>query len=158
LCVVFLTILSLVSECIISNLAIERQALLGGATRQESDVTRNHSWTNAAKVKIFAKIGDDVAVKRLLSLCVEAYSLANSNGEQGNYRSGVSIAYGALRGGSLRATATGAAERRVIETIEEREVRTPFLNFGDRLEMEARYFDGRDVPFGRVDQRVIAAR
>lgn len=45
------------------------------------------------------------------------------------------------------------AERRAIETIEHGAARTPFMKFGDRVRMEARW---RDQPvFGVIDQRVV---
>jgi len=49
------------------------------------------------------------------------------------------------------------AERRVIEKIDDGAIRTGFMRFGDRVHMQARTADGRDGPFGAVDQRVIAA-
>jgi fumarylacetoacetate (FAA) hydrolase len=48
------------------------------------------------------------------------------------------------------------AERRAIETIEHGAARTPFMKFGDRVRMEARWQD-RPV-FGAIDQRVVQAR
>jgi fumarylacetoacetate (FAA) hydrolase len=50
------------------------------------------------------------------------------------------------------------AERRVIEKIDLGEIRTGFMRFGERVRMQARFDDGRDGPFGAVDQRVVAAR
>jgi len=50
------------------------------------------------------------------------------------------------------------AERRVIEKIDLGEIRTGFMHFGDRVRMQARFDDGRDGPFGVIDQRVVAAR
>ncbi|RZL91937.1 MAG: FAA hydrolase family protein [Variovorax sp.] len=47
------------------------------------------------------------------------------------------------------------AERRAIETIEHGAPRTPFMKFGDRVRMEARWQD-RPV-FGAIDQRVVQA-
>lgn len=49
------------------------------------------------------------------------------------------------------------AERRVIEKIDLGEIRTGFMHFGDRVRMQARFADGRDGPFGTIDQRVVAA-
>ncbi|MFT3821493.1 MAG: fumarylacetoacetate hydrolase family protein [Rubrivivax sp.] len=49
------------------------------------------------------------------------------------------------------------AERRVIEMIDEGQARTPFMRFGDAVRMQARFLDGRDGPFGVVEQRVVAA-
>jgi len=50
------------------------------------------------------------------------------------------------------------AERRVIEKIDLGAMRTGFMKFGDRVGMQARFDDGRDGPFGTIDQRVVAAR
>jgi fumarylacetoacetate (FAA) hydrolase len=49
------------------------------------------------------------------------------------------------------------AERRVIEMIDEGAARSPYLRFGDRVRMQARFDDGRDGPFGVIDQRVVPA-
>jgi fumarylacetoacetate (FAA) hydrolase len=49
------------------------------------------------------------------------------------------------------------AERRMIETIEAGAPSTPFMAVGDRIEIEA--FDAAGgSPFGKIDQRVIAAK
>ena len=51
------------------------------------------------------------------------------------------------------------AERRMIETIETGKPTTPFMSVGDRIEIEA--FVNTDAaltsPFGKIDQRVVAA-
>jgi fumarylacetoacetate (FAA) hydrolase len=48
------------------------------------------------------------------------------------------------------------AERRMIETIEQGKPSTPFMSVGDHIEVEA--FDAQGVsPFGKIDQRVVAA-
>jgi fumarylacetoacetate (FAA) hydrolase len=49
------------------------------------------------------------------------------------------------------------AERRVIEKIDLGESRTGFMQFGDRVQMHARHTDGRDGPFGVIDQQVVRA-
>jgi fumarylacetoacetate (FAA) hydrolase len=49
------------------------------------------------------------------------------------------------------------AERRVIEMIEKGAAKTGFMRFGDRVRMQAKFADGRDGPFGVIDQRVVAA-
>ena len=46
------------------------------------------------------------------------------------------------------------AERRVIEIVDEGAAKTPFMRFGDRVRMRARFDDGRDGPFGVIDQSV----
>ncbi|MCB4363515.1 fumarylacetoacetate hydrolase family protein [Hydrogenophaga taeniospiralis] len=48
------------------------------------------------------------------------------------------------------------AERRVIEKIDQGEIRTGFMRFGDRVRMQARFDGGADGPFGVIDQRVVA--
>ncbi len=49
------------------------------------------------------------------------------------------------------------AERRVIEKIDLGEIRTGFMRFGDRVRLQAKFDDGRDGPFGVIEQRVVAA-
>jgi len=49
------------------------------------------------------------------------------------------------------------AEIRAIEMLDHGAARTPFLKFGDRVSMQARFADGRDGPFGRIDQKVVRA-
>ena len=49
------------------------------------------------------------------------------------------------------------AERRVIEILDEGAAKTPFMRYGDTVRMQARWPDGREGPFGVVDQRVVAA-
>ena len=49
------------------------------------------------------------------------------------------------------------AERRVIEKIDLGEIRTGFMRFGDRVRIQAKFADGRDGPFGVIDQQVVAA-
>lgn len=48
------------------------------------------------------------------------------------------------------------AERRMIETIESGKPQTPFMAVGDHIEIEASDPTGAS-PFGRIDQRVVAA-
>jgi fumarylacetoacetate (FAA) hydrolase len=50
------------------------------------------------------------------------------------------------------------AERRVIEKIDQGEIRTGFMRFGDRVRMQARFDDGSDGPFGVIEQQVVPAR
>jgi fumarylacetoacetate (FAA) hydrolase len=47
------------------------------------------------------------------------------------------------------------AEVRAIEMLDHGAARTPFLKFGDCVSMQARFADGRDGPFGRIDQKVV---
>ena len=50
------------------------------------------------------------------------------------------------------------SERRVIEKIDLGEIRTGFMRYGDRVRMQALFDDGREGPFGVIDQRVVAPR
>ena len=50
------------------------------------------------------------------------------------------------------------AERRVVEKLDLGAIHTGFMNFGDRVRMQATFDDGREGPFGVIDQRVVAAR
>ena len=50
------------------------------------------------------------------------------------------------------------SERRVIEKIDLGEIKTGFMKFGDRVRMQAMFEDGREGPFGVIDQRVVAPR
>ena len=47
------------------------------------------------------------------------------------------------------------AERRMIETIEQGKPSTPFMTYGDRIEIEA-FDDAGRSPFGAIDQTVVA--
>jgi fumarylacetoacetate (FAA) hydrolase len=47
------------------------------------------------------------------------------------------------------------AERRMIETIDQGEPRTPFMKVGDTIEIEMLDAQGRDI-FGRIAQKVVA--
>lgn len=46
------------------------------------------------------------------------------------------------------------AEIRMIETINEGKPKTPFMTFGDRIQMEMTGLDGQSI-FGRIDQTVV---
>jgi fumarylacetoacetate (FAA) hydrolase len=72
-------------------------------------------------------------------------------------KAGSIIGSGTVSNADRGAGSSCLAERRVIEKLEFGEPKTPFLRFGDRVEMEARHDDGRPGPFGRLDQRVVAA-
>jgi len=50
------------------------------------------------------------------------------------------------------------AERRVIEKIDQGEILTGFMHFGDRVRMQARFDDGSDGPFGVIEQQVVPSR
>ena len=49
------------------------------------------------------------------------------------------------------------AERRAIEMLNQGAAVTPYLQFGDRTRMVARFDDGTEGPFGVLDQQVVAA-
>jgi len=73
-------------------------------------------------------------------------------------KAGTIIGSGTVSSADRASGSSCLAEVRIIEVIETGEARTPYLKFGDRVEMQARFSDGREGPFGRIDQRVIAAR
>ena len=73
-------------------------------------------------------------------------------------RAGTIVGSGTVSNADRAAGSSCLAEKRVIEKLDRGEARTPFLKFGDRVEMEARFADGRAGPFGRIDQKVVGAR
>jgi len=92
------------------------------------------------------------------------------NGNEMNYSFGELIAHAArtrkLKAGTVLGSGTVSntsrdagsaciAERRVIEKLDEGEIRTPFMRFGDRVQMQATFNDGHVGPFGEIDQRVV---
>ncbi len=72
-------------------------------------------------------------------------------------RAGSIIGSGTVSNASRAAGSSCIAERRVIEMLDQGAAKTSFLKFGDRVEMCARFPDGREGPFGRIDQRVVQA-
>jgi fumarylacetoacetate (FAA) hydrolase len=68
---------------------------------------------------------------------------------------GCIVGSGTVSNAARSAGSACIAERRVIEKIDQGEIRTPFMRFGDRVRMQARFSDGRDGPFGVIDQRVV---
>jgi len=72
-------------------------------------------------------------------------------------KAGALIGSGTVSNADRAAGSSCLAEKRVIEMLDHGASRTPFLSFGDRVEMEARFEDGRSGPFGRIDQRVVKA-
>jgi len=48
------------------------------------------------------------------------------------------------------------AEKRMLEQIERGTISTPFLKFGDRVQIEMRAADGANI-FGTLDNRVVRA-
>ena len=71
---------------------------------------------------------------------------------------GCIVGSGTVSNVSRSAGSACVAERRVIEKIDLGEIRTAFMRFGDRVRMQAKFDDGRDGPFGTIEQRVVAAR
>ncbi|WP_140635342.1 fumarylacetoacetate hydrolase family protein [Methylibium rhizosphaerae] len=70
---------------------------------------------------------------------------------------GTIVGSGTVSNTSRDAGSACIAERRVIEKIDLGEIRTGFMKFGDHVRMQARFDDGRDGPFGTIEQRVVAA-
>lgn len=69
---------------------------------------------------------------------------------------GTIVGSGTVSNVSRSAGSACLAERRVIEMIDEGKARTPFMKFGDRVRMQARFEDGSVGPFGVIDQKVVA--
>jgi len=68
---------------------------------------------------------------------------------------GTLIGSGTVSNADRRVGSACIAERRAIEAIEQGGPKTPFMKFGDRVRMEARW---QDKPvFGAIDQRVVQA-
>jgi fumarylacetoacetate (FAA) hydrolase len=70
-------------------------------------------------------------------------------------RAGTIIGSGTVSNAGGKKGSACIAERRAIEAIANGEPKTPFMKFGDRVRMEARW-QGRPV-FGAIDQRVVRA-
>ncbi|MBI3367476.1 MAG: fumarylacetoacetate hydrolase family protein, partial [Burkholderiales bacterium] len=71
---------------------------------------------------------------------------------------GAIVGSGTVSNVSRAAGSACIAERRVIEKIDQGEIRTGFMRFGDRVRMQARFDDGADGPFGVIEQQVVKAR
>ena len=70
---------------------------------------------------------------------------------------GTIIGSGTVSNATFRTVGSSCiAERRGIEMLDEGQVRTPFMRFGDRVRMEAFAPDGGSL-FGSIDQRVVEA-
>ena len=68
---------------------------------------------------------------------------------------GCIVGSGTVSNVSRSAGSACIAERRVIEKIDLGEIRTGFMRWGDTVRMEARFADGREGPFGVIEQRVV---
>jgi fumarylacetoacetate (FAA) hydrolase len=71
---------------------------------------------------------------------------------------GCIVGSGTVSNAARSAGSACISERRVIEKIDEGETRTGFMQFGDRVRMQAVFEDGRPGPFGVIDQRVVSAK
>ena len=69
---------------------------------------------------------------------------------------GCIIGSGTVSNQSRDAGSACIAERRVIEKIDLGDIKTQFMRFGDKVRMQAKFDDGRDGPFGVIEQKVIA--
>jgi fumarylacetoacetate (FAA) hydrolase len=69
---------------------------------------------------------------------------------------GTVIGSGTVSNADRSAGSACISERRVIEMIDQGAVRTGFMQFGDRVRMEARGATGV-APFGAIDQQVVQA-
>jgi fumarylacetoacetate (FAA) hydrolase len=70
---------------------------------------------------------------------------------------GTIVGSGTVSNAARAAGSACIAERRVIEQLDEGEVRTAFMRFGDSVRMEARFDGGREGPFGVIEQLVVPA-
>lgn len=70
---------------------------------------------------------------------------------------GTIVGSGTVSNVSRTAGSACIAERRVIEKIDQGEIRTAFMKFNDRVRMRALLDDGRAGPFGVIEQRVVQA-
>jgi fumarylacetoacetate (FAA) hydrolase len=70
---------------------------------------------------------------------------------------GTIVGSGTVSNVSRAAGSACIAERRVIEKIDQGEIRTGFMKFNDRVSMQALFDDGRAGPFGVIEQRVVKA-
>lgn len=68
---------------------------------------------------------------------------------------GTILGSGTVSNESRAAGSACIAERRVIEIIDQGGIKTDFMRFGDRVRMQAMFEDGREGPFGVIDQRVV---
>jgi fumarylacetoacetate (FAA) hydrolase len=71
---------------------------------------------------------------------------------------GTILGSGTVSNVSRSAGSACIAERRVIEMIDQGSAKTGFMKFGDRVRMQAHFDDGREGPFGVIDQQVVEAR
>ncbi len=72
-------------------------------------------------------------------------------------KAGTIVGSGTVSNVARSAGSACIAERRVIEKIDLGEIHTPFMRFGDRVRMQAKFADDRDGPFGVIEQQVVTA-
>jgi fumarylacetoacetate (FAA) hydrolase len=107
-----------------------------------------------------------------LAVALNGRHFGQPNGREMNFHFGELVAHAArtrrLTPGTIVGSGTvsnehrGAgsaciAERRVIEVLDRGAAVTPFMRFGDRVRLQARFADGSEGPFGAIDQRVLQA-
>jgi fumarylacetoacetate (FAA) hydrolase len=71
---------------------------------------------------------------------------------------GCIVGSGTVSNAARSAGSACIAERRVIEIIDDGQTRTGFMQFGDRVRMQACGADGQPGPFGVIDQQVVEYR
>jgi fumarylacetoacetate (FAA) hydrolase len=132
--------------------------------------------TSLARIAVTPdELGDawrDGRVQMRLHVQWNSERFGEPHGGEMNYHFGELVAHAArtrrltagtiVGSGTVSNTSRGAgsaciAERRVIEKIDLGEIHTGFMKFGDHVRMQARHDDGRDGPFGVIDQQVVHA-
>ncbi|KZN15327.1 fumarylacetoacetate hydrolase family protein [Marinomonas sp. TW1] len=68
---------------------------------------------------------------------------------------GCIIGSGTVSNSAREAGSACISERRVIEKIDLGDIKTQFMRFGDTVRMQAKFDDGRDGPFGVIEQTVV---
>jgi fumarylacetoacetate (FAA) hydrolase len=69
-------------------------------------------------------------------------------------RAGAIVGSGTVSNYDRSSGSSCLAEKRMLETIEHGEAKTPFMRFGDRIRIEMRDAEGRSI-FGAIDQIVV---
>ncbi|CAM8639667.1 MhpD 2-keto-4-pentenoate hydratase/2-oxohepta-3-ene-1,7-dioic acid hydratase (catechol pathway) [Comamonadaceae bacterium] len=71
---------------------------------------------------------------------------------------GCIVGSGTVSNSARSAGSACIAERRVIELIDQGEIKTPFMQFGDKVRMEAFLAEGVPGPFGYIEQHIAEYR
>lgn len=71
---------------------------------------------------------------------------------------GCIVGSGTVSNSARSAGSACIAERRVIELIDQGEIKTPFMQFGDKVRMEAFLTEGVPGPFGYIEQHIAEYR